>query len=88
MNPEQVDCVACAPAGQAEFFPDDVRTHCARCGRPIHHRPHPLVPRTLPKLCWDCAFDASTEPVDFKHYRQRVPYRLDAPARKEASRLK
>ncbi len=65
---EQADCVACVPTGSAEYFPDDIRTHCARCGRSIHHRPH--VPTTRPKLCLACAMggpDGGT-PEDWRRY--------------------
>jgi hypothetical protein len=49
---EQADAVLCMPDGVGEFFPDDVRTTCATCGRRIHHRPH--VPKKPKKLCPAC----------------------------------
>jgi hypothetical protein len=72
---EAACCVACAPVGQAEYFANDVRTTCARCGRGIHHRPYPLVPVKPPKLCRDCAMNGPEDGTadDSGRYIKRAP---------------
>lgn len=56
---EQCDMVVCMPNGGPRYFDDDIDTVCAKCGTPIHHRPH--VPKTPPKVCIDCALIMSNE---------------------------
>jgi hypothetical protein len=69
--PARVTCVLCMPDGAAEFFPDDIRTTCARCGQRVHHRPS--VPKWPPKLCLDCAMHGPEDgsPEDWRRYIAR-----------------
>ncbi len=69
---ESVSCVACMPNGSGEFFSDDVRTACARCGVGIHHRPG--VPTRPPKLCLQCAMNGPEDGTseDWQRYLREV----------------
>lgn len=53
---EQVDAVICNTDDRWSPFRDNVRTTCADCGTPIHHRPH--VPKKPKKICMECAAKA------------------------------
>lgn len=65
---DHVNCVLCLPDGSGEYFADDIRTTCARCGIGIHHRPS--VPNVPPKLCTDCAMNGPEDgsPEDWERY--------------------
>jgi hypothetical protein len=56
---EQAEAVICMPDGEGQYFDDDVRTVCARCGVRIHHRPY--QPKRPPKICLECAASAAEQ---------------------------
>jgi hypothetical protein len=50
----EAECAAAefVVCGWHSYFPDDIWTTCARCGRAICHRPY--IPTTPPKICAEC----------------------------------
>jgi hypothetical protein len=56
---EDAEFVVCIPVTNPMKFWDNQVSTCRKCGCLIQHRPH--VPKTPPKICWDCALPGMNE---------------------------